>query len=121
MKLNKFQKATFDTIKELAEEKKNQIKFSADKNGVRRNYVLLSPDTNEQIFTIKFRAATENLPWRCDLIVDGENVNLPQDSIYEIMEILRDRHITGKEIDKKVTEHMDQTKVLKFLGRFQTK
>ena len=119
MNTDKYYGAIFDMIEELASDKKNQIKFSADKDGIHREYVLISPDTNEKIFTIKFRAATERLPYRCDLYINGENVNLPQKSIYAVMEIMRKRSVAEKEATKLVKAHTDQSATLKFLERFQ--
>lgn len=122
MTKDKFAEATFNMIKDLAQDKNNKIKFSASKDGANREYKLISSDTDEQIFTIKYREQKiGNTPYHLDLIINGENINLPQDMIRETMNILKERHVGEKVAARLVKEHSDQAAVLNFLGRFQSR
>lgn len=122
MTKDKFAEATFNMIKDLAQDKNNKIEFSASKDGANREYKLISSDTDEQIFTIKYREQKiGNTPYHLDLIINGENINLPQDMIRETMNILKERHVGEKEVARLVKEHSDQAAVLNFLGRFQSR
>ena len=122
MTKDKFNAATFDMIKNLAQNKDNKIKFSASKDGSQREYVLISSDTDEEIFTIKYREnKIGNAPYRLDLIIDGNNVNLPHEMISDVMKILKERSVAKKEAAKLAQQHDDQAAVLNFLGRFQSR
>ena len=122
MTKDKFAEATSNMIKDLAQDKNNKIEFSASKDGANREYILVSSDTDEQIFTIKYRERkVGNIPYHLDLIINGENINLPQDMIRDTMNILKERHVGEKETAKLVKGHNDQAAVLNFLGRFQSR
>ncbi len=121
MKKN-FDTATFDLLKELAENPENQIKFSASKDGSHREYVLISPKTNEEIFKIEYKEPRlGNAPYICKLVVNDSQVNLPQENITEIMNVLKKRHVAKNKTAKFVKEKTEQASLLNYLGRFQSK
>jgi len=117
-----FNTAAFDLLKELAQNPDNQIKFSANKSGSQREYVLISSKTNEEVFKIEYKEPRlGNVPYICKLIANEQQVNLPQKNIAEIMNILKERHVTKKNTAKFVKEKTEQASLLHFLSSFQSK
>ncbi|MBQ6735870.1 MAG: hypothetical protein IJQ90_00065 [Alphaproteobacteria bacterium] len=117
-----FNAATFDLLKELAQNPDNQVKFNASKDGSQREYVLISPKTDETIFTIEYKEPRlGNAPYICQLIANGSQVKLPQKNIVEIMNILKERHVAKNNTAKFVKEKTEQAALLNWLERFQSK
>lgn len=120
MKKN-FETATLDLLKELAKDPKNQIEFTANNDGSHREYVLISPK-GERIFKIEYNESRiGNAPYICKLIVNGSQVNLPQKDIFNIMEILRKRHVEENQTVKRAKEENEQAALLNFLSSFHSK
>lgn len=116
MKKEMFQNKTFEMLKELAKDKKNKIQFITD--GFYHEFDLLSTDTGETIFAVKFHEGTKTSKPRYDLIINGENVNLSTESIKELKKILNERYVGEKEVVKLVEDAKHQDNVLNYLGGF---